>query len=167
MTTPILVTCFYERIWHLGDAKALPELLTPDFAFRGSLGAEMQGQTAFWEYVCGVRNALGQYHCDILECVTEGESAFARMRFSGIHVADFRGYARTGLPVRWEGAALFRFEGERIRELWVLGDLAGLETVLKTNARAGAEHRARLQPANSRSVAAVQGLAQSVKPHVP
>jgi predicted ester cyclase len=145
MSTPTLVIDFYERIWNSGDANALPELLSLEFAFRGSLGAELTGLTAFWEYVCGVRNALNQYRCDILECVTESSCAFARMRFSGIHVGDFRGYAPTGLAVSWEGAALFRIEYMRIRELWVLGDLAGLEAVLKSNARADAENRVRMQ----------------------
>jgi len=141
MSTPTLVIDFYERIWNSGHAKALADLLTPDFAFRGSLGAEMKGHAPFWAYVCGVRKALDRYRCDILECVSESPGAFARMRFSGIHVGEFRGYAPTGLRVHWEGAALPRFEYVRIRELWVLGDLAGLETVLKSNARADAENR--------------------------
>jgi predicted ester cyclase len=57
------------------------------------------------------------------------------MRFSGIHVGDFRGYRPSGLPVHWEGAALFSFEDGRIRELWVLGDLIGLDAMLKSNAQ--------------------------------
>jgi len=36
--------------------------------------------------------------------------------------------------VHWEGAARFRFEAERIRELWVPGDLVGLDAWLKSNA---------------------------------
>jgi predicted ester cyclase len=148
MSTPALVHDFYQRIWNTGDANAIPELLTTDFAFRGSLGAEMQGHAAFWAYVCGVRKALDPYRCDILECVTESPYAFARMRFSGVHVGDFRGYAPTGLPLHWEGAAHFRFESARIRELWVLGDLAGLEAVLKSNARADAENRVSTQQRN-------------------
>ena len=42
------------------------------------------------------------------------------MRFGGRHVGMFRGYAATGKPVLWLGAALFRFEGPAIAELWVL-----------------------------------------------
>jgi predicted ester cyclase len=56
------------------------------------------------------------------------------MRFSGIHVGDFRGHRPSGLPVNWHGAALFHFESDRIRELWVLGDLAGLDEILRSNA---------------------------------
>jgi hypothetical protein len=36
--------------------------------------------------------------------------------------------------VHWHGAALFRFEDDRIGELWVLGDLAGLNAMLRSNA---------------------------------
>jgi predicted ester cyclase len=55
------------------------------------------------------------------------------MRFSGKHVGLFLGHRPTAKFVQWEGAALFDFDGQRISRLWVLGDLAGLETVLKGN----------------------------------
>jgi len=135
MTTPTLVSDFYERIWNAGNRSAVGELLSEDFVFRGSLGAEMKGQDRFWDYVCEVRSALANYHCDILKCVSEKHLAFAKMRFSGMHVGDFRGHRPSGLPVYWHGAALFRFEHGRIGELWVLGDLVGLDAMLRSNAR--------------------------------
>ena len=118
-----LVEAFYERIWRNGDLGAATELLTSNFAFRGSLGAELRGVQAFTGYVRSVREPLEDYRCDILECVSEENRAFAKMRFGGRHVGIFRGYAATGKPVHWLGAALFRFEGPAIAELWVLGDL--------------------------------------------
>jgi steroid delta-isomerase-like uncharacterized protein len=133
MTTPNLVAAFYDRIWNEGDLSAVSELLSQDFSFRGSLGVDLRGREAFKDYVLSVRGALADYHCEILACVSEGEQSFARMQFSGLHVATFRGYPATGLPVQWLGAALFRFEGQAIAELWVLGDLAGLDEVLKKN----------------------------------
>jgi predicted ester cyclase len=91
---------FYERIWNAGDFDAAIELLAPDFAFRGSLGAELRGREAFWTYVDSVRTALQGYRCDILDCVTGDDKAFAKMRFSGKHVGPFRGYAPTGKSVQ-------------------------------------------------------------------
>jgi predicted ester cyclase len=132
MTTPHLVSDFYERIWNAGSRSAIGELLAENFVFRGSLGAAMIGRARFWDYVCGVRSALDNFRCDILECVSEGPLAFAKMRFGGMHVGDFRGHRPTGLPVHWDGAALFRFEDGRIGELWVLGDLAGLDAMLSS-----------------------------------
>jgi len=112
------------------------ELLAEGFIFRGSLGTEMTGHAAFWQYVGNVRSALAHYRCDILECVSEGRLAFAKMRFSGVHVGRFRGYQPSGLPVQWLGAALFRLADGHIAELWVLGDLAALDALLASNARA-------------------------------
>jgi steroid delta-isomerase-like uncharacterized protein len=133
MPTPNLVAAFYERIWNAGDLAAVSEMLSEDFSFRGSLGAELHGREAFKDYVRSVRGALANYRCEILACVSDGDQAFAKMRFSGLHVAPFRGFPATGMPVQWLGAALFRFERQAIAELWVLGDLAGLDEDLKSN----------------------------------
>lgn len=131
MSTSFLVEQFYSQIWTAGDLEATAAILADDFCFRGSLGAELQGRQAFEGYVRYVRGALSDYRCDILECVCEGDRAFAKMRFSGRHTGDFRGYPPTGRSIDWLGAALFRFEGERIADLWVLGDLMSLDAVLK------------------------------------
>lgn len=80
MTTPTLVTDFYNRIWNSGDAVALPDILSADFSFRGSLGTEVKGHALFWEYVCGVRTALRDYHCDILGASSCLEALCGRVR---------------------------------------------------------------------------------------
>ena len=130
MSTPGLVRAFYERIWNAGEFAAAAELLTPDFSFRGSLGDELRGEAPFLDYVRAVRAALADYRCEILDSVAEGDQAFTRMRFSGAHHGSFRGFPPTGRKVSWLGAALFRFEGGAIADLWVLGDLAGLDAHL-------------------------------------
>jgi len=130
----LLVETFYRRIWNEGNVTAASELLTTDFIFRGSLGAESRGRNAFVDYVRSVRSALADYHCEILECVTEGDRSFAQMRFSGRHAGVFLGYPPTGKSVHWHGAALFHFEGQLIDRLWVLGDLWGLDALLEVNA---------------------------------
>ena len=103
MSTSGLVKAFYDRIWNAGDTAAAEELLTVDFCFRGSLGPEMRGRDPFCDYVRAVRAALQGYRCDILDCVTEGPKAFAKMRFSGIHVGPFRGFPSRAS--RWNGLA--------------------------------------------------------------
>jgi predicted ester cyclase len=136
MNVPWPVEAFYRRIWNEGNLEAISDLLTDDFTFRGSLGMELQGREAFREYVLSVRDALADYRCEILACVTEGPHAFAKMRFGGIHVGQFRGFSPTGKPVQWLGAALFRFSETGISEVWVLGDLTGLDALLKENQEA-------------------------------
>ncbi len=126
-----LVTSFYAEIWNRGDLSFVPVLLREDFTFRGSLGAERRGHAGFIEYVTTVRGALADYRCDILDLVAEGRRAFARMRFSGVHVGELLGYAPTGKRVEWMGAALFTAgEDGRLADLWVLGDVSALRTQL-------------------------------------
>jgi len=134
MTPRQAVEAFYDRVWNRGDKAAIPELIHADFTFRGSLGLTMTGHAAFSTYVDGVTEALADYRCTILDVVSEGERAFARMRFEGIHRAPFLGFAPTGRRVEWAGAALFTLKSDKIADLWVLGDLQGLREQLQRNA---------------------------------
>lgn len=137
MTEPFsIVRRFYEEIWNRGQLHAIPDICHRDMTFRGSLGDEKRGADGFADYVKYVRGALGDYHCDIEEAVTEGNRVFAKMRFTGVHEGEFLGYAPTHKTVHWAGAALFTVENNRITDLWVLGDVHGLSSQLAQNANA-------------------------------
>lgn len=124
---------FYEVLWDARDLDAMPSILHADFAFRGSLGDQERGHREFADYVEMVHAALGDYRCTVEELVEEGDKVFARMSFGGVHRKPFRGYEPTGRIVRWSGCALFTFRGDKVSDLWVLGDLKGLEEQLEHN----------------------------------
>ena len=124
---------FYQDLWDNHDKAAIPEVLHSDFTFRGSLGEQKRGHEGFAEYVDMVHHALSDYRCQIEDLVVEPPKVFARMTFRGIHVNQFRGFAGSGKTVSWAGAALFTFEAEKIKDVWVLGDLFGLDAALKAN----------------------------------
>ena len=69
--------------------------------------------------------------------VSEGNKVFAKLTFTGIHQGEFMGYPPTQQRVSWNGCALFTFDGERITDVWVLGDLKNLEEQLAGNNRTG------------------------------
>ncbi len=124
---------FYQEIWDRHDFTHINEILHEDFSFRGSLGPSMHGQIAFRQYVDRVHQSLQDYRCIIEVLVEEGDRVFARMLFRGIHRDSFLGFAPTGKPVSWAGSALFTFDLNRVRDLWVLGDLKALESQLRAN----------------------------------
>ncbi len=134
MTPEQAVREFYARVWNRIDKAAIPELFHPDFTFRGSLGPTTVGHAAFAAYVDMVTGALADYRCTIRDLVVEGDRAFARMHFEGIHRASFMGFPPTGKPVEWAGAALFTLKTGKIADLWVLGDVQGLKDQLARNA---------------------------------
>ena len=130
---PDLILRFYHDVWNAHDRSAIAELLTEDFRFRGSLGRESVGREAFAEYVDSVHQSLGDYRCEIDDLVCEGERAFARMTFSGIHRGPLLGHPPTGKRVSWAGAAFFHTRGGKLERLWVLGDLDSLREQLRAD----------------------------------
>lgn len=125
---------FYADVWERRDRAAMEEVCDPYMLFRGSLGEDLRGLEPFVEYVDAVHAALEDYRCTIVDLVVEPPRAFARMRFAGTHTGELLGFAPTGKPVAWDGAALFTFVAGRIGELWVLGDVHGLRERLERNA---------------------------------
>ena len=127
---------FYDVIWNQHDKTEIPNVLHQDFTFRGSLGEEKRGHQGFIEYVDMVHRALANYECIIEDLVCESRKVFAKMRFTGLHRGEFLGYAPTKKTVSWAGCALFTFDGDKVSDLWVLGDLKSLEDQLKAQQEA-------------------------------
>ncbi len=135
MSNKDVVAAFYEDIWNNLDKSKIPALCHEDFSFRGSLGPVKRGRKEFEAYVDFVTDALADYRCGVQEVGSEGDKAFAKVRFRGIHQAAFLGFEPTGERVEWVGAALFTFRDGRIADLWVLGDVHGLLQQLEANAK--------------------------------
>jgi len=119
----VTVRKFYEAIWNNADKTVIPELLDESFAMRGSLGLVQHGHKGFSSYMDFIRGTLGEYRCDIVEMVAEGNKVYARMLYTGIHRGELFGYEATHTKLKWDGIAVFTFAGDKIAEIWVLGDV--------------------------------------------
>jgi predicted ester cyclase len=78
-----------------------------------------------------VTSALDRYTSDILALGEDGNRVFGKLRFHGYHRGRLFDVEPTGRHVWWYGAPIFTFDGERVRDLWVLGDIHGLIARLK------------------------------------
>ena len=136
MDNEALVRAFYAEIWDAHDTSRVAALLSPELAFRGSLGSVRHGHAGFIDYVDSVHAALGDYRCHVEELITQGDRTFARITFAGRHRGELFGFPPTGMSVSWAGAAVFAFAEGRITSLWVLGDVHGLLEQLRANAAA-------------------------------
>lgn len=136
-----LIERFYHEAWNRADEAVAREILHPEFRFRASLGPERLGPEGFVAYMRSVHAALADYRCEIQEIVESGDKreAAAKMRFAGYHQAPFFGVEATGKEVEWAGAAFFKTDGERITELWVLGDIDAVKRQLGAAAEQGFE----------------------------
>lgn len=114
---------FYAAICAGTDRHVIPPLLCEDFQLRGSLGPTHRGHKGFGHYMDFVRNALGNYRCEIVEMIAEDNKVYARMLYSGTHQGELFGFAPTHARIQWDGVAVFAFKLDKIAELWVLGDV--------------------------------------------
>ena len=127
----LLVWRFYKQLWDHADTSLIPQLFHPGFTFRGSLGPLLVGHAAFADYVRWVTDCLEDYTSDILALAEDGDLVAAKLRFHGRHRRELVGLPPSGRHVWWHGAPFFRFEGDRVSDLWVLGDLQGLMARLR------------------------------------
>ena len=131
-----LVRRFYDDLWNGFDKGLIPQLLTADVTFRGSLGRHAVGHDAFGDYMDLVLDAFPDFRNIIDELIVDavGNSAFARLTYRGTHRGALFGVAPTGQVIEYEGAARFEIRDGRIADIWVLGDLHGLMRQLRAGA---------------------------------
>lgn len=126
-----MVRVFYKEMWDHANTALVPQLFHPGFTFCGSLGPALMGHDQFIGYVQFVTGALERYTSDILTLGEERHQVFGKLRFHGYHRRELFGVPPSGRHVWWYGTPIFTFEGDRIRDLWVLGDIYGLVGRLK------------------------------------
>jgi steroid delta-isomerase-like uncharacterized protein len=127
----ILIERFYHELWDRFDKALIPVLLTEDVRFRGSLGQNKNGHAEFAEYIDFVRRAFPDFSNEIEEVISEGGKAFARLTYRGTHRGELFDIAATGRRIQYAGAAVFRYRGDKIAEVWVLGDIFSLMSQLQ------------------------------------
>ncbi len=125
------VRAFYKDMWDHADKSLIPTIFHAGFTFRGSLGPTLVGHDEFAGYVDWVTGALGQYTTDILALIEEGNRVSGKMRFHGFHRQELFGVKPSGRHVGWIGMPIFTFEGDKVRDLYVLGDIYGLIAQLR------------------------------------
>jgi predicted ester cyclase len=121
-----IVRIFYKDLWDHADKSLIPKIFHDGFTFRGSLGPVLVGHSEFAGYVDWVTGAFGQYTTDILALIEEGNRVSGKMRFHGFLRKELFGVAPSGRHVWWTGMPIFTFEGPKVRDLYVLGDIHGL-----------------------------------------
>ena len=121
-----VVRVFYKEMWDRADKSLIASIFHPEFTFRGSLGPSLVGHDQFAGYLDWVTAAFGNFTTDLLALVEEGNRVSGKMRFHGTHRQEVFGLAPTGRLVWWIGMPIFTFEGGKVRDLYVLGDIYGL-----------------------------------------
>ena len=120
-----LVRRFYKEVFADWNMALVDEVLSPEFVSHDwPHGAS--GRRAFRDFYSAIRSAVpdGRYQVDDL--IAEGDKVVVRWRLLGTHEGAFGGIAPSGRAITLKGIAIYRLQGGRLMERWVVSDLYGL-----------------------------------------
>jgi len=121
-----IVEEYYDVLWNEKKLDQANKFLHSTITFRGSLGMRVEGINGFCDYAKMLFSAFPNLYHVIEDVVVEGDKAAVRVVYTGTHTGKLFGFEPTGNRIRYSGASFFKFENEKIIDIWVLGDLNAL-----------------------------------------
>jgi predicted ester cyclase len=123
-----LVDAFIQELFTKGDLEAVDRYVHPDCLVHDPPVPDApSGAESLRRAAALFREALPDWHSDLLQLVAEGDLVVERFRASGTHTgAPLMGVAPTGRTLVIDGINIFRIEDDRIVERWGRLDDLGL-----------------------------------------
>ena len=123
-----LVDAFIQELFTKGDLGAVDRYLHPDCVVHDPPVPDApSGAESLRRAGALFRQALPDWHSDVLQLVAEGDIVVERFRASGTHTgAPLMGVAPNGRTLVIDGINIFRIEDGRIVERWGRLDELGL-----------------------------------------
>jgi len=121
-----LVRRFYKEVYVDWNMALVDEVVSPQFTSHDWPKSSPTGPEGFREFYSAIRSALPDARYEVDDLIAEGDKVVVRWRLLGTHKGDFRGIAATGREIALKGIAIYRVEGGKLLERWVVSDLHGL-----------------------------------------
>jgi predicted ester cyclase len=120
-----LVRRFYKEVYVNWNMAMADDLLSPYFTSHDWPQGGPKGPKAFRDYYSALRSAVADARYEVDDLIAEGDRVVVRWRLFGIHKGTFRGITPTGQPITLKGIAIYRLDGGKLVERWVVSDLYG------------------------------------------
>jgi predicted ester cyclase len=120
-----LVRRFYKEVYVNWNMAMADDVLSPHFTSHDWPQGGPKGPKAFRDYYSAIRSAVADARYDVDDLIAEGDRVVVRWRLFGIHTGAFRGITPTGRPITLKGIAIYRVDGGKLVERWVVSDLYG------------------------------------------
>ena len=132
-----IVRRFYKEVYGDWNMALVDEVVSPRFTSHDWPEGSPTGRRGFELFYSAIRTALPDARYEVDDLIAEGDKVVVRWRLLGTHEGDFRGIAPTGRAIALDGIAIYRVEGGKLMERWVVTDLYGvLEEIGGSSARA-------------------------------
>jgi len=95
-----------------------------------SFNVEGKGKKEFEKYMDNVLIGIPNLYHGVEIMVFENELLATRAVYNGTHKGELFGFEATNNRIKYNGASFFRFNNDKIADVWVLGDLVTLHKQL-------------------------------------
>jgi predicted ester cyclase len=122
-----LVGRFYKEVYVDWNMAVVDEVVSPQFTSHDwPKGSPTTGPQAFRDYYDDLRLTVPDARYEVDDLIAERDRVVVRWRLLGTHKGAFRDIAPTGRAITLKGIAIYRVEGGKLMERWVVSDLYGV-----------------------------------------
>ncbi|MEV6873670.1 ester cyclase [Amycolatopsis sp. NPDC051128] len=119
MDTKQIVTDFIQDLFTKGDLTAVDRYLDPGFVNHDApFPGAPEGPEGMRVAAAMFREALPDWHSDLIRLVAEGDIVVEHFVASGTHRGELMGVPGTGTTVTLDGINIFRVRDGQITERW-------------------------------------------------
>jgi steroid delta-isomerase-like uncharacterized protein len=116
---------FVEEIFNARRTEEAKNFVTPDVVYHG-MGEEVSGIEEFKKWVSEDLSAFPDMKITILDDFGDQNKIAIRWTLEATHEKDFADIPATHKKFETQGADIFHFEGDKIKEAWTICDLSVL-----------------------------------------
>ena len=116
---------FVEEIFNSRKTEMAKNFVTPDIIYHG-MAEEVKGLEEFKRWVAEDLSAFPDMKVTILDDLAEQNKVAIRWTLKATHEKDFTDFPATHKKFETQGADIFHFEGDKIKEAWTMTDLSVL-----------------------------------------
>ena len=114
---------FVEEVINNRKTEMAKNFVTPDIIYHG-VAEEVRGLEEFKQWVAEDLSAFPDMKVTILDDIGEENKIAIRWVLKATHEKDFANFPATHKKFETQGAEIFHFEGDKIKEAWTLTDLS-------------------------------------------
>lgn len=137
-----LVRRLYKEVYVDWNMALVDELVSPQFISHDWPKGSPTGPEGFRNFYSAIRSALPDARYEVDDLIAEGDKVVVRWRLLGTHKGAFGGIAPTGRSIALKGIAIYRVDGGKLIERWVVTDLQGLLEEIQGSSPREASHGA-------------------------
>jgi len=119
---------FFDDVYNQENLESIDTLVTPSFVYHAR-GEDVEGIEKFKNWISSDRAAFPDMRFAVVDSIAEGGKVATAFVVEGTHEKEFRGIPATRKKFETVGMTVFHFDGNKIKEAWVVVD--GLSAALQ------------------------------------